>query len=125
MKLLAAFALVAFILAMAAPVQAADFKAPILNLDGSRILSVPGDEKSPPLTLGKVCEDALIATLPGESPNEAEKAKRFWLALKVHAGDKELTVDEIALVKKVVGMAYGPLVIGRVTELLDPAAVPK
>lgn len=105
------------------PANAADFKAPILAIDGSRIPVSTSDQT--PLTLGKVCEDALIATLQGDSPNEAEKAKRFWLALKIHAGDKELTADEVSLVKKVVGIAYGPLIVGRVIELIDPAAVPK
>lgn len=124
-KLAAAGLLVLVLIAIASQAFAADFKAPILNLDGSRISSVPGDDKSPALTLGKVCEDALIANIPGDTPNEAEKARRFWLALKVHAGDKELSADEVSLVKKVVGLAYGPLVVGRVIELLDPAAVPK
>jgi hypothetical protein len=114
-----------FTAALTAAAGAADFKAPILNLDGSRISTVPGDEKSPPLTLGKVCEDALIATLPNDNPDVGEKGRRFFLALKIHAGTAELTADEVTLVKKVVGLAYGPLVVGRAIELLDPAAVPK
>lgn len=119
------FLIAALLMLLSIDADAADFKAPILSLDGSRISTVAGDDKSPPLTLGKVCEDALIATIPGDNPDSAEKGRRFFLAMKIHNGTQDLTADEISLVRKVVGLAYGPLVVGRVTELLDPAAVPK
>ena len=116
--------LASLILLIAAPAIAADFKAVIQNLDGSPIPMSVTDKS--PLTLGKVCEDALIATtLPNDNPTDAEKKARFWLALKIHDGKGQLTAEETALALKVVGMAYGPLVIGRVSQLLDPAAAPK
>lgn len=103
---------------------AVDFKSPIRNIDGTSI-PVSADDKTP-LTLGKIAEDALIANnLPGDTLGEGEKNKRFWLAMKVHANKESFSVDEIALIKKVINLAYGPLVVGRATELLDPASVPK
>jgi hypothetical protein len=113
----------ASLLLLAAPALAIDFKAPITQLDGSTI-PVSGEDKSP-LTLGKVCEDSLVATLPNDQPTPAEKNQRFWIALKIHEGKSDLTADEITITKKVIGLAYGPLVIGRAYALLDPASVPK
>lgn len=115
--------LAASILVLASPAIAVDFKAHIKNLDGS---TVPMSTTDPsPLTLGKICEDALIATLPNDAPVDAEKKKRFWLAMKIHEGKSPLTAEETTLVLKVIGLAYGPLVVGRATELLDPVDVPK
>ena len=104
------------------PAYAIDFKTHIKSIDGSDIPISTTDQS--PLTLGKVCEDALIAnTLPGDQPNADEKTKRFMLVLKVHANNDPLTAEEVTMIKKVVGMAYGPLVVGRVAELLDPASI--
>src|ERR1700677_4938794 len=93
---------------------AVDFKAPIRALDGSQI---PVSATDPtPLTLGKVCEDVLIANnLPGDTASPDEKAKRFWLAMKIQGGASSLTADEVVTLKKIIGLAYGPLIIGRTT----------
>ncbi len=113
----------ASLLLLASPALAIDFKAPITQLDGSTI-PTSADDKSP-LTLGKICEDSLIATLPGDQPTPTEKNQRFWIAMKIHDGKGDLTADEITIAKKVIGLAYGPLVVGRAYALLDPASVPK
>ncbi len=111
---------------LAAPLNSAlaiDFKAPILQLDGTPVTISPTDQGR--LTLQRVCEDALIANnLPGDSADPKEKGRRFWIAQKIHDG-KELTAEEVTMTLKIIGLAYGPLIIGRATEMLDPAAVPK
>jgi hypothetical protein len=104
------------------PAFAVDFNTHILSIEGKDIPTSATDQS--PVTLGKVCEDALIATLPGDNPTPDEKGNRFRLAMKVHEG-KNLTSEDITLLKKVIGLAYGPLVVGRAIELLDPASVPK
>lgn len=108
-----------------APALAIDFKTEIKGIDGAAIPIDPANKSQGNLTLGKVCEDALVATLPGDSPSPSEKNTRFWIAMKIHEGKEQLTVDEIVTVKKVIGMAYGPLVIGRSYQLLDPVSTPK
>lgn len=109
-------------LAMTTAAIAADFKSPIPQLDGKPIPLSDTDKN--PLTLGKVCSDALIAQLPGDTPSVDEKGERFRLALKIINRPQEtLTANEVVLIKKVVGIAYGSLVVGRVNELLDPASV--
>ena len=112
------------VLALCAPALATDFKTKILQIDGKEI-PISAEDKTP-LTLGVACEQALIATnLVGDNPTPDEKTKRFWLAMKIHDAKQELTAEDVSLAKKVVGLAYGPLIVGRVTQLLDPASVPK
>lgn len=102
---------------------AIDFKAEMKSLDDKPIPTSVSDPT--PVTLGKVCEEALIADhLPNDTPDAKEKNSRFWLAKKIHEAKEPLTAEEIAMAKKVVGMAYGPLIIGRAYELLDPASKP-
>ncbi len=112
----------AILLAGIASAGAVDFKTPIRAIDGTTI-PVSETDKTP-ITLGKVLVDAMVATVPGENVPTEEKSRRFFLALKIHEGKRDLTAEEVALAKKVVGSIYGPLVVGRVTELLDPASVP-
>lgn len=119
MKILACLTAILLALspALASDAPTTDFHAKITNIDGSEIPVSPTDKT--PLTLGKASEDALVANnLPGDNPGLAEKGDRFRLALKIHAGKEALTTAEVELLKKVLGMAYGPLVVGRALELL-------
>jgi hypothetical protein len=118
------FLIIAMAIILATPAFAVDFKAPILQLDGKPVPLSETDKS--PLTLGKVCTDALIATLPGETLTPDEKGDRFRLAMRiVNKPNDAISATDVVLIKKVVGIAYGPLVVGRVIELLDPASVPK
>jgi hypothetical protein len=124
MKLITAVMTLASIAGGIALARATDFKTPIRNLDGT---TIPISTTDPtPITLGKICEDALLANnLPGDTMAADDKRARFWLALKIHEGKEPLSIDDISLIKKVVALAYGPLVVGRVSELLDPVSRPK
>ena len=116
--------LVAAAIAFSAPAVAADFAATINNLDGTPMRK---DDKTV-LTLGEVATTALLSAYQDE-PNVdgIEKNKRFWLAKKIHDQRKDpvLTVDEIAMIKKLIAKAYNPLVVGQSWTLLDPASAPK
>jgi len=109
-----------------------NFDTVIMQIDGKTPVPVESCEplvpnkKCVPLTLKRVCTDVLITDrIPGDSPNPDEKKQRFFLAMQIENGKRVLTVEDIALLKKVIGLGYGPLVVGRTTELLDPAAMPK
>lgn len=106
------------------PALAIDFKAEMTDIAGKPI---PADIGKPePLTLQRVCEDALVASYPDEQTlSPGEKNLRFWLAVKIHNGEQNLSADEITLLKKVVGKAYGPLVVGRAYGMLDPNSIPQ
>lgn len=103
------------------------FSTVILDMEGKPIV-----DQGVETTLGKYVIAALLAVYQDE-PNLAgeEKVKRFVIASKIQSaagtpGQKvDLTVDEIALVKKLCGKAFAPMVVGRLWALLDPASVPK
>jgi hypothetical protein len=110
------------------PAQAIDFTKPITQIDGSPIADKDGKilEKQP--TLGTICISALLAEYADEASGPKmitpeDKFNRWKLALKL-ADNKDpknvtLTSEELALVKNVVGKAYGPVVVGQAwTELV-------
>lgn len=88
-----------------------DFAAPVLDLDGKQV-----EDK----TIGKLIVDALMAQYPDEtSLSGEEKLKRFELAQVAHkANGQDVSVEDAALIKKLIGKAYGPLVVGRVYALI-------
>lgn len=104
------------------PAVAIDFKTPIRALDGTPLAA--SEKDATPVTLGQVAETALITPPPGEQLSAEEKTRRYAIAVKIHAGRDPLTVEEIATVKRAVGQLYGPLVVGRAWEMLDPATSP-
>jgi hypothetical protein len=108
----------AILLAGITAASAVDFSQTIRGLDGKPV--TVSDIDKTPVTLGSVAEVALIAPGGSEPLTPEEKSRRFFLALKIHEGKGDrLTVEELALVKKVIGSVYGPLVYGRAVEIID------
>ena len=80
------------------------------------------DDKGASLPLKRYVIDALLTpyqdeqNLPGE-----DKIKRYELAKAVsQPGEVEMKVEDVALVKKLTGKLFTPLVIGQIWPLLDP-----
>jgi len=94
----------------------------IEDMDGQPMPdSVGKDAKN--FTLAKCCVNALYAQFEDEKNlSGEEKIKRYNLAEKIYAAkDKiDVTAENIALLKKLIGKAYGALIVGRAYELLDP-----
>jgi len=109
--------------AAAAPI---DFNTPMMSIDGKPITDEKGAAGT--VTLKKIALEALLTGFPDETtlPGE-EKAKRYVLAVKIAAADGklELTSEEVTMLRKVVGKGYGPLVVGQVWKIIDPATMPK
>jgi hypothetical protein len=111
--------------------RAADFSAKILDLYGQPMvddakcpLDQAGNRKcDDPATLGIVAMRALLAPYQGEENLSGEdKFKRFALAMKIKGGGEvPLSAEDTALLKKLIGKLYTPLVVGRAFPLLDPA----
>ncbi len=93
------------------------FDVEILNLEGKPL--VGPDQK--PLTLKKAAVDALLALYPDEQTlSGEEKMKRYRIAKKITIGtEKDWTVEEIALVKKLIAKNYSSLLVGPAWELLE------
>ena len=90
-----------------------NFNRPIKNIQGEEIKD---------LTLKTVSVEALLATFPDEqSLLGEEKAKRYVLATRIYANPEELdlTIEEIAKIKQLIGKGYGPLIVGQAWDILE------
>jgi hypothetical protein len=113
-------------LPVAAQAGGIDFAALLTDLDGQPIPDCVGNDcaNKPALTLGVIAIRCLTANFPDEekSISGEEKFKRGELALRIHKdGKTSLTAEDVALLKKLVGKAYGPLIVVKTWALLDPA----
>ncbi len=90
--------------------------AELKSLDGSAIVGTDGN----PAVLKGVIVDALMAVFQDE-PNLSgeEKMKRFLLAEKVYNGVGEYSAEEVALMKKLIGKAYTPIIVGQAWKILE------
>lgn len=80
-------------------------------------------ENFPPMTLGVLCIRALLAQYPDEQSLGVErKLERHTLAKKIQAGHGEidLKVEEVVMIKSLVGRAYSTEIVGAAFDLIDP-----
>lgn len=70
------------------------------------------------ITLRDVCQVSLLGQYQQEQADGAEKARRWLLAVTLPNGVLEIQPDDAVLMKKVIGFAYGPLVVGQAYEML-------
>lgn len=96
-----------------------NFSIEIEDLDGIPIPKSDTDKTN--ATVGSCCVNALMIVFKDEQNlSGEEKVKRLNLAQKIHGKpEAEVTAEEIVLIKKLVGKAYGPLIVGRVYEVLE------
>ncbi len=88
----------------------------ILDLSGNQVLTPDGQT----LTLANVLSTACVAPLESDrSMSGEEKAKLFEMALKVVQGNSEFSIEDVAVMKRRIGMAYSPIVVGRSWKLLE------
>lgn len=88
----------------------------IVDLDGKPIAQ-DDSGKGKHADIRFVAVNALLASVPGDNPTGDEKAQRYALAIRINAGgEQEFTPEELALVKRLVGQVYGPLIVGQVYE---------
>lgn len=103
-----------------------DFRKPILDLKGNEIKKTDkdGNPMEGPehiLLLVHVCQDALTNSYADEqSLSGSEKFKRYSLALKIDSAmPVDISAPENAELQKVVAKSFGPLVVGRVYDILE------
>ena len=74
------------------------------------------------LTLAKITINALVAQYEDErNLSGEEKVKRWQLAMLVRGNQEEvnLIVEDVALIKKLIAKAYGPLIVGQSWGMLE------
>jgi len=111
-----------------------NFKTTLMTLDNEPI-QVPSEGQSTcqlcghigkpeDLTLEKVAITALFNAKQDESADK--KLERYVLAQRIKQHPTmELSSEDITFIRKEVANAYGPLIYGRVSEILDPTEVKK
>lgn len=104
-----------------------NFTVEMKNLNGHTLKERVSDPDDPEkvvvddVTLKLISVNALLAVEEGMSGKE--KAKRYALAMLVHQSDGDgldLGIDDVALVKRLIGKNYSPLVVGQAWQILDP-----
>jgi hypothetical protein len=83
----------------------------LIGIDGKSVKDTEGKEP----TLKHIAVEALLAVYRGEENLKGEeKLKRWLLATKIEMsnGLTEFTIEEVALIKELIGKAYGPLIVG-------------
>ncbi len=101
---------------------AVDFSQKIKAIDGGSLTDGEG-KKQPDITLKTIATSSLLAAFPDEASLSGEdKFKRWQLASKIQS-DKtdDLSIDDLALIKKLVAKFYTPLVVGQAWLMLDPS----
>ena len=94
-----------------------DFSAVIKDLDGDPVKDGEKDA-----TLGRVACTALLASYADEQNLAAEdKVRRFRLAeIAAKGGEREVKVEDVALIKTLIGKAFAPLVVARAYDIIEP-----
>lgn len=96
-----------------------DLSTVICDLDGKPIKAADAKD----FTVGMCACNALLTPDAKDETSGEDKVKRFRLAERVYeGGEQDLSVEDIALLKQLIGKIYPPLTVGRAFEVLDPPA---
>jgi len=74
------------------------------------------------LTVKDICVQSLLANFESEKIDGVEKYKRFKLSQRLENNKNKvigLNVEEVSLIKKLLGMAYTTLIVGQVYDILE------
>lgn len=102
-----------------------NFNQKLKNYNGKPITHDRPVENGGPMevTLRWACCEALMGNVPGEKLEGEVKIKRYLLAQKIYQKDVELTAEETADLKHLIGIGFSTAVAGAALPLLDPAMV--
>lgn len=93
-----------------------NFSTELKGLQNARL----EDEKGVAFTLGNVAVNALLGQYQDEQVGGDEKFKRFKLADRISVGGvQEVSAEEIALIKRLVGKGFLPMFVGAVYDALE------
>ncbi len=89
--------------------------AVIKDLNGN---PVQLDENGKVATLADIVQMVLLSPTD-ENVSGEDKMKRFKLAMKVSDNVDEISIEDAALIKQLVGKLPSPLIVGRVYQLME------
>lgn len=125
MKLLKiAFAFALSITCSVAIAASVDFTQQLVDVDGKPMIDDAASKDGAPIkvTLSKVSVIALLSDYRDEQNiSPEEKFKRWQLAQKIHdANAAQLSAEDVALIKKLVGKRFAASIVGPVFQIIDP-----
>lgn len=86
-----------------------------------KVLTEQYDGKEAPVTLASICCSALMGEVSAETTGK-EKVRRYNLATSiVGKGAVNVTAEDVALLKDLVGKMFTTLCVGQAMEMLDPS----
>lgn len=99
-----------------------DVRQVLTGIDGEAMMD--GDNA---VTLRPVCVNALMATLETDKGMSGEDKVKIWcLAGRIQKeATLELVAEDVALLKKRIGAAYGPAIVGPAFMLLNGTGASK
>jgi hypothetical protein len=76
-------------------------------------------------TLATIAENVLTIDMRDETTDYLEKGKKFNLATQISRDPKHVILNaaQIAMLEKLIGKAYNPLIVGQVLQVIDPNAL--
>lgn len=97
-----------------------NWDAKITNFEGEPIKDGEKD-----VTLATISCSVFISALKGDDQlSGEEKEKLFKIGLAASEGGvSEITADQAATLKKRIGVAYAPLIVGRAYEIIESGGV--
>ena len=96
----------------------------ILSVDGIKALS--NQDTKCALTLRDVCINAVLQ--PEKDDTEKQKYEAYELFIKIRdckTAEIELTIEEVAKIKKKIGLIYMPLIMGQAWNMLERENITK
>ena len=101
-----------------------DFDVVLMSIKGEPLKTQEGVGEEAVLedmTLEKCVMESLLQMLPSDKSEDGKsKYKRYQLAQKIENNpDAEFKAEEIAKIKKRIGLAYGPAVVGSAWEAIE------
>ena len=90
----------------------------ILDAEGKSIVSGP----RPQLFLRDVCINAVLTPVQTDKPEDKWKKYEIFKKLQSKSNEIDLPIEDIALIKRCVGLINPPLIMGQAFEMLEGAA---
>jgi hypothetical protein len=88
------------------------------NIAGDNLMESNEKGEAEVVTLRTILVNALM--IPEQKDTGTQKAEKYGLAIDIQRNDEvEITSEQAAMLKEVVGKPYGPVVVGPVFAILD------
>jgi hypothetical protein len=86
------------------------------GIDGVEVLK---NERGKGLTLKDICVNSILSPVEGDDDKKKFEKYEIFKKIRDAKADVELSIEEVALVKKSIGKIQPPLIMGQCFEFLE------